>query len=200
MLRNILNYIPFLRGRILKQIFQIQGECQKLKIFRNVDISPFHSTLSCGNSVSIHPFSILHGKILLKDNVFIHRFVSIRSFSGMITIGVGTTINSFTNIIGGGDIKIGNYVSIAPKVTIVASNHAYSDSSKLIKEQGITCLGIEISDDVWIGANAVILDGVSIGRGAVLAAGAVVTKNVEPFTIVGGVPAKIIKRRQVSNA
>ncbi|MNG32136.1 Virginiamycin A acetyltransferase [compost metagenome] len=76
-----------------------------------------------------------------------------------------------------------------------AENHVFSDKTKPIKEQGIYRQGITIEDDCWIGSNVTILDGVTIGTGSVVAAGAVVTKDVPPYSVVGGVPAKIIKER-----
>ena len=76
---------------------------------------------------------------------------------------------------------------------ILAVNHVYDDPSRPIIEQGITAEGITVEDDVWIGAGAIITDGVRIGRGAVIAAGAVVTADVPPHTVVGGVPARILK-------
>jgi acetyltransferase-like isoleucine patch superfamily enzyme len=76
---------------------------------------------------------------------------------------------------------------------MAAVNHVYNDSNIPIIHQGITAQGIVIEDNAWIGAGAIILDGVRVGRGAVVAAGAVVTQDVPPHTIVGGVPAKVIK-------
>jgi len=73
-------------------------------------------------------------------------------------------------------------------------NHVFDDPERPFIHQGITAQGIRIEDDVWLGTNAVITDGVQIGKGAVVAAGAVVTKNVPAHTIVAGVPAKVIKK------
>jgi acetyltransferase-like isoleucine patch superfamily enzyme len=93
----------------------------------------------------------------------------------------------------GGKISIGNDVLIAPNVTIRASNHAFSDKTRPMREQGHLPGTITIEDNVWIGSNAVILPGVRIKTGAIVAAGAVVTKDVEAYTLVGGVPAVKIK-------
>lgn len=95
-----------------------------------------------------------------------------------------------------GTVKIGNNTIFGPYVSIHAENHITSNSSYLIRKQGTTRLGIEIGEDCWIGAKAIILDGVRIGDGAVVAAGAVVTKDVPPFSLVAGVPAKVIKNRK----
>jgi acetyltransferase-like isoleucine patch superfamily enzyme len=94
-------------------------------------------------------------------------------------------------------VKIGKYCSIAPGVVIVGSNHKFDNTEVFIKEQGITIKGIVIEDDVWIGANVTVLDGVKIGKGAIIAAGSVVTKDVNEYYIVGGIPAKVLKSRRV---
>jgi len=115
-----------------------------------------------------------------------------------LIIGSHTYIGEFNNIrAGGGFIRIGNNCSISQHITIVASNHAY-EKDKLIKEQ---CWSTDnnfviIEDDVWIGANSVVLPGVSIGRGAVIGAGSVVTKDIPAYAIAVGNPSKVIKYRK----
>jgi acetyltransferase-like isoleucine patch superfamily enzyme len=86
-------------------------------------------------------------------------------------------------------VEIGVGALIGPYVVINSGNHRYSDRTRAIRGQGHDCEPIVIADDVWVGAGATILKGVTIGEGAVVAAGAVVTNNVDPFTIVGGIPA-----------
>jgi acetyltransferase-like isoleucine patch superfamily enzyme len=110
-----------------------------------------------------------------------------------IVIGKNCLIGEFNVLRGQGGIAIGNNVYTAPHVQILAVNHVYSDPSRPIVEQGITAQGIVIEDDAWIGAGAIILDGVRVGRGAVVAAGAVVSQDVPAHTVVGGVPAQVIK-------
>lgn len=112
-------------------------------------------------------------------------------------IGENTSIGEFANIrAAGGIIKIGSNCLIAQHVSIIAANHLY-DKSKLIRENEWCEIKnyIIIEEDVWIGANAVILPGVEIGKGAIIAAGSIVTKNVSAYSIVGGCPAKVIKSR-----
>lgn len=142
---------------------------------------------------SIMDYSSIFGDVEVGNNVFIHENVLVRSFDYSISIGKNTTINR--NAIVEGQVTIGANCSIAPNVVIVGQNHNFSDKSQIIKAQGSSSKGIVIHDDVWIGANATILDGVTIGEGAIVAAGAVVTKDVEPYSIVGGVPAKLLKTR-----
>jgi acetyltransferase-like isoleucine patch superfamily enzyme len=91
-------------------------------------------------------------------------------------------------------ISIGEHVLLAPGCFITDHNHDIA-AGKRIDRQGCVSAPVAIEDDVWVGANAVILPGVKIGRGAVVGAGAVVTRDVEPCTVVGGVPARMIATR-----
>jgi acetyltransferase-like isoleucine patch superfamily enzyme len=94
-----------------------------------------------------------------------------------------------------GGVSIGDRVLIGYRAQILSINHVVPTERGRIFSAGHTGRRIDIASDVWIGANSVILSGVSIGEGAVIAAGSVVTKDVEPFAVVAGVPAKIISRR-----
>lgn len=116
---------------------------------------------------------------------------------GVIKIGHRLSVNTNVQIDAsdGGKITIGNNVLIGPNVVIRASNHKYDRADIPIREQGHSGGKIVIEDDVWIGANIVVTTNVTIGKGAVVAAGAVVTHDVAPNSIVGGVPAKIIGNR-----
>ncbi len=84
---------------------------------------------------------------------------------------------------------------MGPKVTILTRKHIYNVIISMNMQSGCTVKAVEIADDVWIGTRALILPGVSIGKGAIIAAGAVVTKDVPDYAIVGGNPAKVIKSR-----
>lgn len=94
-----------------------------------------------------------------------------------------------------GSVTIGSDVLMGPGVKIITRNHLVADPTMPIREQGEEERPVVVGDDVWIGANVVILPGVEIKRGAVIAAGAVVTKDVGELEIVGGVPARVIGRR-----
>ena len=100
-----------------------------------------------------------------------------------------------------GDVIIGDHtrvglhnVNLAQGITVTALNHNFTEPGKRIDEQGVSTMPVTIEDDVWIGANAVILPGVAIGTHSVVAAGAIVTKDVPPRSLVAGVPAKVIKQ------
>lgn len=123
------------------------------------------------------------------------------NFSGKISIGYATTLG-YNNFFGG-DITIGKYCQIGADVAIHTTNHPMSFMSTYINKnlfdgELVTLKEIKrtiIGNDVWIGHNVIILGNVTIGNGAILAAGAVVTKDVAPYTIVAGVPAKPTKKR-----
>ncbi len=110
-----------------------------------------------------------------------------------IRIGADSLIGEMNVLRGQGGITIGDRVYTSPLVQIVAVNHVFDDPARPFVEQGITAEGIVIEDDVWIGAGAIITDGVRVGKGAVVAAGAVVTSDAPPHTVVGGVPARVLR-------
>jgi acetyltransferase-like isoleucine patch superfamily enzyme len=120
----------------------------------------------------------------------VESYCCVNNAVGDVIIGDYTRIGLHSTIIG--PVCIGNHVNLAQGITITALNHNFSDATKRIDEQGITTKPVVIKDDVWIGANAVVLPGVTIGSHAVVAAGAVVTHDVPDNTVVGGVPAKVI--------
>ena len=113
----------------------------------------------------------------------------------MIGDNVGIAANAFIAV--RGNVSIGNDTIFGPSVKLFSENHNFSDLETPIYLQGATKKGIRIGEDCWIGAGATILDGVKIGNKAIVAAGAVVTKDVPDYAIVGGIPAKIIKMRKL---
>jgi len=143
---------------------------------------------ACPNGVTIGPHTlVMHGSVL-----HVYNFRDL-PYAG-ITIGEDSLIGEMNVIRGQGGVTIGNRVYTSPLVQIIAVNHVFDDPDVPFVQQGITAQGIVIEDDVWIGSGAIITDGVRVGKGAVVAAGAVVTDDVPPHTVVGGIPAKVIKR------
>ena len=135
------------------------------------------------------------GEIIIHNDCRIRKYTVISPSGGVIEIGSNSLVNVFGTLLGHGSIRIGQDVLIGPHTTIVAANHTFSDQATPIVQQNLRKKGIEIRDDVWIGANCTVLDGVTIGEGAVVAAGSVVTESVPEFTIVAGAPAEQIGTR-----
>ena len=133
----------------------------------------------------------------LGQNSVVESYSCINNAVGDVIIGDHTRIGIHNTIIG--PVTIGSHVNLAQGITVTALNHNFSDTTRRIDEQGISTNPVTIEDDVWIGANAVILPGVTIGQHAVVAAGAVVTADVPANTVVGGVPARIIKKINTEN-
>lgn len=127
---------------------------------------------------------------------------SCRVYSGVflhypwnISIGDRCVINSGVHITAPVPVVIGSSVLIGPYVVINSGSHEYRDRSRPIRGQGHKLGPVRVEDGAWIAAHAVLLPGVTVGRGAVVAAGAVVTRSVDPFSIVAGVPAVPIGSR-----
>ena len=131
-------------------------------------------------------------KFHLGDYSVIESFCCINNAVGDVIIVDHTRIGLHNTIIG--PVTIGSHVNLAQGITVTALNHNFTDTEKRIDEQGVSTSPVTIEDDIWIGANATILSGVKIGQHSVIAAGAVVTKDVPPHSLVAGVPAKVIKQ------
>lgn len=155
--------------------------------------------ISIGEDTRIAPGARLdgaQGKIRIGKKCSIHDGVLLLPYGGFIQIGDYSTINPYSVVYGHGGVTIGSGVRIATHVVIIPANHIFADPETPICTQGLTCEGITIEDDVWIGCNVTLLDGVYIGRGSVIAAGSVVRGRVEPYSVMGGVPARLIKKRE----
>ncbi|GAB3538508.1 hypothetical protein GCM10027443_33610 [Pontibacter brevis] len=132
------------------------------------------------------------------EDAVIEDYAVVNNGMGPVHIGQNTFIGLFDVVIG--PITIGNSVIIAQNVVMSGLNHGYEDVNIPIKDQPCSTAEIIIEDECWIGANAVITAGVRIGKHAVVAGGSVVTKDVPPYTVVGGNPAKVLKRYNFETA
>ena len=121
----------------------------------------------------------------------VESYCCVNNAVGDVIIGDHTRIGLHSTVIG--PVSIGSHVNLAQGITVTALNHRVQDPARRIDEQGVETRPVRIDDDVWIGAGAVILPGVTIGRHSVVAAGAVVTRDVAPGTVVGGVPARELR-------
>ena len=158
--------------RMLAPLYQHRGRHSKIYHSVRMDTPPYR-------------------KFSLGDYSVVESFSCINNAVGEVIIGDHTRIGLHNTVIG--PVTIGSHVNLAQGITITALNHNFEDRDQYIDSQGVSTTPVTIGDDIWIGANAVVLPGVSIGNHSVVAAGAVVTKDVPPHSLVAGVPAKIIK-------
>ncbi|GAB3897685.1 acyltransferase [Larkinella knui] len=138
-----------------------------------LDVLPF-SPFNLGAHSVIEAFSVINngvGPVLIGDRC---------------TVGIGSVVI--------GPVTIGTDVIIAQHVVVSGLNHSYEDVSRSIREQPVVTRPIVIEDECWIGANVVITAGVTIGRHSVVAGGSVVTRDVPPYSVVGGNPARLLKQ------
>ena len=186
------------RAIVYRLILQMKGTAA---IENNVRLR-FASNIQLANGVYIDAGVYLHAcpnGIQIGANTFImhHAELHVYNFRQIphsgIRIGQNCLISEFNVLRGQGGITIGDSVYTGPLVQILAVDHVFTDPERPIIAQGITAQGIVIDDNAWIGAGAIILDGVHIGKGSVVAAGAVVTQSIPAHSVVGGIPAKIIK-------
>ena len=158
--------------RMLAPLYQHRGKCSKIHRSVRMDTPPYR-------------------KFSLGDYSVVESYCCINNAVGDVIIGDHTRVGLHNTVIG--PVTIGNHVNLAQGITVTALNHNFAEKDLRIDEQGVSTNPVNIGNDIWIGTNAVILPGVTIGDHAVVAAGAVVTKDVPPHTLVAGVPAKIIK-------
>lgn len=184
--------IKAFRGLFLR--FFLKKASGLLLIGRHVQVTHGRKIV-CGKNVKFEDYSEIHGLcrdgLVFGDNVTIGRGVMIRpsSYYGNdlgkgLVMGEKSSIGPHGYVGCSGKITIGKNVMMGPKCSLFAENHNFSDESKSIKEQGVNQKGITIEDDCWIGSNVIILDGVTIGKGSVIAAGTLVSKDVPAGSLV----------------
>ena len=159
--------------RILAPLYQHRAWSAKIYHSVRMDTPPYR-TFSIGKNSVVESFSCINNAV---GDVVIGDFSRI----GLHSTGIGP-------------VTIGSHVNLAQGITVTALNHNFSTKDKFIDEQGVATSPIVIEDDVWIGANAVILPGVRIGRHSVIAAGAVVNRDVPPYSLAVGVPAQVKRK------
>jgi acetyltransferase-like isoleucine patch superfamily enzyme len=198
-----IGWVPTVLGIALRAVFyRLIMRMDGVAAIENGVRLRFANHIRLGRNVYLDHGAYLHAcptGITIGDNSFVMHgaVLHVYNFRGLphafIHIGRDSLIGELNVLRGQGGITIGDRVYFAPLVQVLAVNHVYDDPTRPMIEQGITADGIVIEDDVWVGAGAIITDGVRIGQGAVIAAGAVVTADVPPHTVAGGVPAKVLK-------
>jgi len=177
---------------LYKKVFLGKG-CQ-INNKRNI---VFGNNITIENNVGIDGYA--KNKLFFGNNVKIGAYSWISCTSHLskygegISIGNNSAFGRFTEFGAAGGIQIGNDVIAGSYISFHSENHNFEDTSTLIREQGVTSKGIIIGNNVWIGAKVTFLDGSIIGNNCVVAAGAVVNGVFPDNTVIGGVPAKIIK-------
>ncbi len=159
--------------------------------------------ISFGNNVTVEQNSRIDGyaseKIVLGNNVKIGAFSLISCTSHLskygkgLKIGSNSSIGDFAHFGAAGGIEIGDDVIMGSFVSFHSENHNFGDSTKLIREQGVSSKGIKLGNNIWVGAKVTFLDGTVIGDNCVIAAGAVVNGVFSGNVVIGGVPAKVLK-------
>ena len=112
-----------------------------------------------------------------------------------ISVGRRVSIHEYSLLDGSGGIAIGNDVAIANSCVIISSSHVFDDPDRPIKDQGLTYAPVSIGNDVWLGSRVSVMPGVTIGDGSVIGAGAVVTKDIPPYSIAVGTPCRVVRSR-----
>jgi len=139
-----------------------------------------------GDNSTIGPYSIVRSSLLS------HLGKGLR-------IGSQSSLDAYSFVGAGGGVWIGDRVIMGQHISFHSENHNFESVDQPIKDQGITALGIVIENDCWVGSNVTFLDGIRVGTGCVIAAAAVVTKDIPPYSIAAGTPARVIKTRRQSD-
>lgn len=173
------------KGAIVERGAELRSH-RNIRLGRNVRICHDATLLSWGKEGE---------QLDVGENTFVASRAILDSAGGALEIGENVYIGPETHIAAQGGCRIGKDTQIAAFCYIIAANHNFEDRSVPIRLQGYTCKGIEIGEDCWLGAGVKVLDGVKVGRGCVVAAGAIVTKDLPDYAVAAGVPAKVLRFR-----
>jgi len=188
-----------LRGSTYRSLFGSMGS--NCFIEKNVRFyAP--QRIHLGNRVFIGEGSFIDAappgsEIHIKDNVHISQGVVIRGLGGKIVIDEMVNVGTGSIIYGAADVKIGRYSLLANYVELIAGDHVFKDPSIPIRFQGRKIGNIVIGEDVWLGARVSVLNGINIGKGSVVGANAVVTKDIPSYSVAAGNPAMVIRKREL---
>jgi acetyltransferase-like isoleucine patch superfamily enzyme len=212
---------PDISTRSLLEIFSVRGVMLLRGYVRRPLMGSARGFLFLGRNVTIrHAHLLRTGRgVVLDDNVFVDalgewgvrlgdgvtvaRGCVIRSSSVLWTtskgfvMGSNSSLGEYSFVGAAGGVKIGSNVLGGQRLSFHSENHNYEDTTRPMREQGVRREGIVIEGDCWLGSGAIFLDGVTVGHGSIVAAGSVVTKSVPAYSIVAGVPAKVIGQRTI---
>lgn len=160
---------------------------RRVRIDRTCRISPEARICPRQGAIEIGAHTSVALGALLQGNIRIGEHCSVQAHS--LLVGYGRPGDT------SGRITIGNYVRIAPMVMMIAADHIFADPGRPIHSQGLHQAPIIIEDDVWIAGRVSVVAGVTIGRGSVIGAGAVVTHDIPPYSVAVGVPARVVRNR-----
>jgi acetyltransferase-like isoleucine patch superfamily enzyme len=171
-------------SRLITKIYLLFYRWRGIVIKQNVLIKPFVLlTRGIANSKK--------GSITIQSNCQLLQGAIINAYGGTVNLAPNVFIGEHVVIYGHGGVDIGEHTLIAMHTCIVSSNHTIPDKNTLIRSQPDVLLPVKIGRDVWLGAGVKVMGGVTIGDGCVVAAGAVVTKDLPPYSISKGVPAVV---------
>ncbi|MCF6129779.1 hypothetical protein L1S35_08840 [Flavobacterium sp. AS60] len=197
---KLLYSIFYNRGLMLVRGYLKTGK--KVFIGNNTNIQNSRNIVF-GKNVTIDKHCVIDGfsseKIILGDCVKIGSFSTLTSTSHMSKYGKGlkmgnnSAIGDYTHFGAAGGIEIGDDVIMGSYISFHSENHNFSETSKLIRQQGVTSKGIKLGNNIWVGAKVTFLDGSVVGNNSVVAAGAVVNDVFPDNVVIGGVPAKVLK-------
>ena len=192
-------------GFLLRKIFYrglFRSAGRGMIIGRNVAIR-HPKSIVLGDNVTIDDLCLVDGRgagsdgVVIEDQVIINRNCMIQAKTGSVRLGARTTIGSNSVIVSMAGVEFGEAVLVAGNCYFSAGAYRVDDISSAVMDQGAYSKGpIIIGDNSWVGTGAIILDGVKVGKGVIIGAGAVVTKDVPDYAVVAGIPAKLIRMRQ----
>jgi acetyltransferase-like isoleucine patch superfamily enzyme len=200
--------LPFFLRGLWEKLFMGESSGWVL-VGKQVSIR-YAAYLQAGKELIIEDYAEINArstrKIILGNRVTIGKYAIIRPgnlYGGEpgegLVVGDHSNIGPYCYIGCSGHISIGNNVMISPRVSIYAENHVFDNTDTPIKSQGVKKENVVIEDDCWIASNSILLAGVTIGKGSIVAAGSVVTQDVPPYSVVAGVPARVIKNRRTDS-
>jgi acetyltransferase-like isoleucine patch superfamily enzyme len=196
--RRLGRVLKLVRARLLCNFFGTSMAVQASSNDAHSDPKEWHAYLRLHHGAEIDPAAVISPQArvfteALKIGARSH-LAADALVRGTITMGRDCTVESYVSL--HGKVTMGDGVRLSSFATIAGQNHVFSDLTKPIYEQPVSFLGIVIGDDVWVGANVVVLDGVTVGAHSILEPGAIVTKDVPEYSIVGGNPARVLRDRR----